>query len=109
MLVGLDVHTDTIDVSIADGGRHGDVRHSGVIASDLEPLDKLFRVLRARDRVLTIVYEAGPCGFGIHCHLTQRGEACVMVSPSMIPKRSGDRIKTHPARQPHAGPPASGR
>jgi transposase len=40
------------------------------------------------------VYEAGPCGFGIHRHLTARGEDCVVVSPSMIPKRSGDRIKT---------------
>jgi transposase len=40
------------------------------------------------------VYEAGPCGFGIHRHLTSRGEDCVVVSPSMIPKRSGDRVKT---------------
>jgi transposase len=39
-------------------------------------------------------YEAGPCGFGIYRHLTTRGEACVVVSPSMIPKRSGDRVKT---------------
>ena len=38
--------------------------------------------------------EAGPCGFGIHRHLTNRGEDCVVVSPSMIPKRSGDRVKT---------------
>jgi transposase len=40
------------------------------------------------------VYEAGPCGFGIHRHLTKHGEDCVVVSPSMIPKRSGDRVKT---------------
>ena len=40
------------------------------------------------------MYEAGPCGFGIHRHLTKRGEDCVVVSPSMIPKRSGDRVKT---------------
>jgi transposase len=46
------------------------------------------------DRRLYFVYEAGPCGFGIHRHLTARGEDCVVVSPSMIPKRSGDRVKT---------------
>ena len=40
------------------------------------------------------VYEAGPCGFGIYRHLTAHGEDCVVVSPSMIPKRSGDRVKT---------------
>jgi transposase len=65
-----------------------------VIASDLEPLDKVVRALRAPDRRLHFVYEAGPCGFGIYRHLTGHGEDCVVVSPSMIPKRSGDRIKT---------------
>ena len=84
MFVGLNVHKETIDVSIAEGHRNGEVRHYGVIASDLEPLDKVVRALRAPNRRLHFVYEAGPCGFGIYRHLTKRGEECVVVSPSMV-------------------------
>ena len=60
-----------------------EVRHYGVITSDLEPLDKVVRARRAPDRELHFVYEAGPCGFGIYRHLTTRGEHYVVVSPSI--------------------------
>ncbi len=94
MFVGMDVHEETIAISVAEEGRHGEVRRYGVIPGDLEALAKVVRALRARDRVLHFVYEAGPCGFGIHRYLTTQGEACVGVNPSSMPKRSGDRIKT---------------
>jgi hypothetical protein len=64
---------------IAEGHRGGEVRHYGVIASDVEPLDKMVRALRAPDRRLHFVYEAGPCGFGIYRHLTTHGEDCVVA------------------------------
>jgi transposase len=94
MFVGMDVHKESIDISIAEEGRTGEVRHYGVIAGDVTALDKVVRALRAPGRRLQFVYEAGPCGFGIYRHLTGQGEACAVVSPSHIPKRSGDRIKT---------------
>ena len=94
MFVGMDVHKESIDVSLAEEGRDGEVRHYGVITGDLEAVAKVVRALCAPQRRLRFVYEAGPCGFGIHRYLTAHGEDCVVVNPSSMPKRSGDRIKT---------------
>jgi len=94
MFVGMDVHKESIDVSLAEEGRDGEVRHYGVIPGDLEAVAKVVRALRAPHRRLRFVYEAGPCGFGLHRYLTAHGEECVVVNPSSMPKRSGDRIKT---------------
>jgi len=94
MFVGMDVHKESIDISLAEEGRDGEVRHYGGITGDLEALAKVVKALRAPTRRLRFVYEGGPCGFGIHRYLTARGEDCVVVNPSSMPKRSGDRIKT---------------
>ena len=94
MFVWMDVHKESIDLSLAEDGRQGEVRHYGTIPGDLEAVAKMLRAVRAPDRRLRFVYEAGPCGFGIHRYLTGRGEDCVVVNPSSMPKRSGDRIKT---------------
>ena len=41
MFVGMDVHKDSIDISLAEAGRDGEVRHYGSIAGDLEALAKV--------------------------------------------------------------------
>ena len=43
---------------------------------------------------MEVCYEAGPCGFGIARRLAQLKVRCLVVAPSMIPQRSGDRVKT---------------
>ena len=91
---GLDVHKDGIVVAIADGGLRGEVREYGRIANTAAALDRLVRKL-ARDGVkLRFCYEAGPCGYGIQRQLSGRGHECIVVAPSLIPRRPGDRVKT---------------
>ena len=47
-----------------------------------------------KEVLLRACYEAGPCGFGLARRLQQLGVECEVVAPSMMPKRSGDRVKT---------------
>jgi len=91
---GLDVHKESIDVVVAEPGADGEVRHFGKIGGDLASVDRMVKQLRAVGRHLHFVYEAGPCGFHLYRHLQAQGLECTVVSPSMTPKRSGDRIKT---------------
>ena len=43
---------------------------------------------------LAVSYEAGPGGFALHRLLSSMGVACDVIAPSLIPVRSGDRVKT---------------
>src|SRR5271154_5989280 len=91
---GLDLHKDTIVVAVADGGLRGEVREYGRIANTAAALDRLARKLGGDGVMLRFCYEAGPCGYGIQRQLSARGHECVVVAPSLIPKRPGDRVKT---------------
>src|SRR5258706_15305512 len=92
--VGLDVHKESIVVAVASGGLRGEVREYGRIANTSTALDRLLRKLGGDGMRLRFCYEAGPCGYGIQRRLSTRGHECVVVAPSLIPKRAGDRVKT---------------
>ena len=92
--VGLDVHKDSITIAIADDGRDGNVRVYGKIANDLDQIDKVMRKLISQNSELHCVYEAGPCGYTVYRHLINKGIDCVVIAPALIPKKSGDRVKT---------------
>jgi transposase len=92
--VGLDVHKEGIVVAVAEGGIRGEVREYGRIANTAGALDRLMRKLGGEGVGLRFCYEAGPCGYGIQRHLSAHGHECVVVAPSLIPRRAGDRVKT---------------
>jgi transposase len=92
--VGLDVHKKTVAVALAESDKRGEVREHGQIANTPEALRKLTNKLARSGRELRFCYEAGPCGYGIQRQLTAAGHSCVVVAPSLIPRRPGDRVKT---------------
>jgi len=82
-------------VAIAEGGRTGEVRFLGEIENTDAATAKLVRKLAAKYRRLTLCYEAGPTGYGLQRLITRLGHDCVVVAPSLIPKKAGDRVKTN--------------
>ena len=61
-------------------------------------LDNMRRIVRRIapkcDRV-EFCYEAGPTGYGLHRVIVSLGHGRVVVAPSLIRRRPGDRIKTN--------------
>src|SRR5262245_47208165 len=56
---------------------------------------KLVAKLAARYNRLTFCYEAGPTGYGLYRLIKSLGHECIVVAPSLIPKKPGERIKTN--------------
>ena len=92
--IGMDVHKDTIVVAVTATGDVGKATPYGTFPNTTAALEKLVKRLRqAGSGPLAFCYEAGPCGYGIHRTLTKMGEDCMVVAPSMIPRKAGDRQK----------------
>lgn len=89
--VGLDVHKEAIAVAVARAGQEPE--SLGVIPNTPESVAKLARRLGA-PKTLRVCYEAGPCGYAIFRQLLKLGIECVVVAPSLVPQRAGDRVKT---------------
>lgn len=90
--VGLDVHKASIAVAVA--GPYGEPQDHGQIANDPSAIRKLFERLRGTEVEICVAYEAGPTGYALHRQLTAMGIACVVVAPSLVPVKPGERIKT---------------
>jgi transposase len=87
--VGLDVHADSIAIAVAEPGR-GEPDGLATIPNDTVMLLKRLRKLGR----VKCCYEAGPTGFGLHRDLTAAGIDCIVVAPSLVPMKAGDRVKT---------------
>lgn len=92
LYVGLDVHKDSIMVAYSKG--MGGVELFGKIGTTRTDVDRLCKRLQAKAQRIRVVYEAGPCGYGLHRQLVAQGVDCMVCAPSLIPRKPGERVKT---------------
>ncbi len=95
--IGLDVHKNSVSVGYA-GGAGGVPEYYGKLGGSNQAVER--GLLRLRKKLgagkddLRICYEAGPTGFVLARRLLQLGYDAIVVAPSKIPRKSGDRVKT---------------
>ena len=89
----MDVHKDTIVIAVAREGRE-EAETWQTIPYDGVKLRKVLKSLIKNGEVLRVCYEAGPTGFGLCRGLRKAGIDCIVVAPSLVPSKSGDRVKT---------------
>ena len=95
LFVGLDVHNDSIAVSLAPSDS-AEVRRYGIIGGQHDDVLQLLKKLRAAHpgAAVKVCYEAGPRGYPLCRFLRLHGAECLIVSPSKVPRQPGDRVKT---------------
>ena len=95
LFIGLDVHNDSIAVSIGPSDST-EVRRYGIIGGSHDDILRLLNKLRAAHPGATFkfCYEAGPRGYPLCRFLRAHGAGCIIVAPSKIPLKPGDRVKT---------------
>jgi len=89
---GLDVHKDSTAIGVAEAGRDSP-RFIGTVGPELGALLKGLKSL-GKPETMLVVYEAGPCGYGLARQLRSRGYSCEVVAAGRLARSAGERIKT---------------
>lgn len=92
--VGMDVHKSGINVAVILPGEKV-VSEQWQISNESRARARTIRKLKrfGGDEV-HVCYEAGPCGYALQREFRDAGLECVVVAPSLIPSKPGERIKT---------------
>jgi transposase len=95
VFVGIDTAKARNAIAIAEAGRQGEVRYLGEFDNTPDAVAKLVRKLGDRYETLHFCYEAGPTGYGLYRQILAMEHGCMVVAPSLIPRRPGERVKTN--------------
>jgi transposase len=87
----MDVHKESIVIAAVNGA--GGTAARWEAPNTVKGKQRLAKRLSEFGTV-RCAYEAGPCGYDLRRFLEGKGISCDVIAPSLIPKKSGDRVKT---------------
>lgn len=93
--VGIDVAKVRNAIAVADGERGGEVRYIGEVDASDDSMRRAVKQIAAKYDDVLFCYEAGPTGYGLHRLIRSLGFDCMVVAPSLIPRRPGDHVKNN--------------
>ncbi|MCK5676073.1 MAG: IS110 family transposase [Verrucomicrobia bacterium] len=95
--IGIDAHKETNSMASAFAGREKP-ETIGKYSADLDRFIAGLRKFQKKQDLkkdeISLCYEAGPTGFVLARRLIKLGYDCIVVAPSLIPQKSGDKVKT---------------
>ncbi|MBI4538656.1 MAG: transposase [Gemmatimonadetes bacterium] len=92
--VGMDTSKKSIQVAMLLPGRRDPQEWE--LANEPQAVKRLAkRLLREAVGALRVCYEAGPYGYTLQRLLRAAGVESIVVAPSLIPAKPGERIKTN--------------
>ena len=95
--IGIDAHKESNVVALAFSGQLEPELY-GKASADLKAFEAVLRrIIKKYDlskEDIALCYEAGPTGFVLARRLIKLGFECIVVAPSKIPTKSGDKVKT---------------
>lgn len=93
--VGIDVAKLKNAIAVAEYGRDGEVRYFGEVDASDGSMRRIIQRIAAKFDHVHFCYEAGPTGYGLYRLIQSLGHKCMVVAPSLIPRKPGDRVKTN--------------
>jgi transposase len=92
--VGMDAHKVAIKLAVLLPGQTKPVEWQ--LANEKAAVRRMLKQVQrlALDSQVRFCYEAGPCGYALQRWIQEAGLVCIVVAPSLIPRKPGDRIKT---------------
>lgn len=92
--IGIDDHADKWTIA-QYRGTSGEPEREWELEPGESGYRRLIGWLKQMRGKVSIVYEAGPCGYELHRRLRRSGFGCGVAAPSLTPRKPGDRIKTN--------------